>query len=229
MKCSRHTQCHPVHFQSRSWSKRELIWEARWRLMCVIARWRMWWFRFLSSGHEVGRTLHPAIAAPAPGFSAEDMKVTQLTSGVKLPPFLSAAWLTLHAFILSGHASVVRVGVMIPQLPKSLYNAYLLKILCHSICFLGGGAWRQFEVFSRHQNMQTITACTNQPFADLVQPIAWSCLRKTKLHRRFQRAPVCPRECFVQTSQQVAYFTMLFIRSLSTSSSHVPFLLWEGH
>lgn len=82
----------------------------------------------------MGCTLHPAIAAPAPRFSAEeDIKVTKLASGVKLPLFLSAAWLTLHTFILSGHADVVRVGVMILQVPKSLYNSYLLKFLCNSM------------------------------------------------------------------------------------------------
>lgn len=92
-----------------------------------IARGRMWWFRFLSPCHEIGCTLHLAVAAPAPGFSAgEDMKVTKLTSGVKLPVFLFAAWLALHAFILSRHANVARLGVMIPQLPRILYNSYIL-------------------------------------------------------------------------------------------------------
>ena len=76
----------------------------------------------------MGRILHVAIAILALGFSAgEDTKVTKLMSGVKLPLFLSsAAWLALHAFILSGHAHAARLGVMIPQLPKILCNSYLL-------------------------------------------------------------------------------------------------------
>lgn len=88
---------------------------------------RMWWFKSLSPGHKMGCTLHLAMATPALGFSAgEDMKVTKLKSGVKPALFLSAAWLALHAFIVRGQTNVGRLGVVIPQLPKILYNSYIL-------------------------------------------------------------------------------------------------------
>lgn len=136
MKCypSRNTQCQPAfkHTLEVKGSLRDQV-----SLGVCVAGERMWWFRFLSPGHEMGHSLHLAVAAPAPGFSAgEDTNVTKLRSGVKLPLFPSAAWSALSAVILSRHANVIRLGVRVPQLPKMLCKSYILLILSNSTHFV---------------------------------------------------------------------------------------------
>lgn len=73
-----------------------------------IAGGRMWWFRFLSPGHEIGHTLHLAIAVPAPGFSAgEDTKVTKHVMSETPSFYLLHSW---HCTLLSSVGTQIWQG-----------------------------------------------------------------------------------------------------------------------